>query len=858
MRISLLLFLFIQLLCLCSWSQQISDLGIFDATAIFHSEEIISSNAGGDVSIVKSEDGFIYNISGWGKDTVDHRTDDGLYLYAKKKGSREFSARFQFVDTDSVEYKFGLMVRENPESNSSRYFGHFVQKKENNQLRHIVQCRFNNNEKRDLINHPFPSKLLNYASDYTDGIYLRILRYTSSNYMECYISNDGLNWEYAWTSGMSLNGDVGFGIFMNNDSKNTKPFEIKVSKVKFAYPPPHALRLFREHTFVPNNFVNVFIKVFNPNPFDHDMCIQERIPQEWSPLEISHNGIVRDSTISWSKTFKPGDTLLSYNMLAPSNPKRWITFRGFLNEEEIGGEYRILKSWLSLDELIPFTRFGDVCSAFPFLLFIVHFFLYLFNKKKSENLYWALGLLLISIVTFCNFESVNCDLEKEIYFTFTCVWAWYLIMFFVLLFSYSILNVSTPKVFWGLVIYGCFYRIVDIFIYYCYSYLFWNPPLFMIVLDHFFKIAVAIELFRMTRLAIVKKVEGIVFLLLAAFVFSIPLFIVSLDCYFGFLERYTYWTYQYFHYSFFMLGFLFLSMFLAYRYAKTRTNLESLNENLELRVIQRTEQLKATQDKLIQSEKMASLGQLVAGVAHEINNPITFIKSNIEPLKSYLEGYKRLFVALGKNVDTMSAELRNDYTTIHKEEDLAFAQEDSERLLKSFEDGSNRISKIVNDLRQYIQVDANYQSLYDIHEAIDSCVDLLQSRMDDRIIVHKSFGDIPSITCSPGQINQVFMNILSNAVDAIKEKGNIWISTQREANNVVIQIRDDGKGIPEDIKTKIYDPFFTTKLVGQGTGLGLSIAHSIVEQHRGDITVESEMGIGTKFNLILPINNQTE
>ncbi len=515
-----------------------------------------------------------------------------------------------------------------------------------------------------------------------------------------------------------------------------------------------------------------------------------------------------------------------------------------LGVHKIPGRVEVNKINLNTDEAYSLLNI-PTSTIIPFVFFIIHLFTYVFYPKQTQNLVFSIFMLSIAILYYLKFYM---EMYVSDYSDFSIIIAFFsdLSLLLGLLFCYYLTSNRMPRQFLYLLLFVIVYCLL------CFitpnEYLEYFA-IFDTYIHSIFLCLIGFEGIRCLINAIRQKIEGIYIFIIGI----IPIFIVEINSMFVIVEDTVF-----IHDFSFIFLFVSLSIYVSLKSAITSKNLEILNAELEDRVEQRTAELKTTQDKLIQSEKMASLGQLVAGVAHEINNPITFIKSNIEPLKSYLEGYKRLFVALGKNVDSMSTELRNDYTSIQKEEDLEFAQKDSERLLKSFEDGSNRISKIVNDLRQYIQVDANYQSLYDIHEAIDSCVDLLQSRMDDRIIVHKSFGDIPSITCSPGQINQVFMNILSNAVDAIKEKGNIWISTQREANNVVIQIRDDGKGIPEDIKTKIYDPFFTTKLVGQGTGLGLSIAHSIVEQHRGDITVKSEMGIGTKFYLILPINNQTE
>jgi len=265
--------------------------------------------------------------------------------------------------------------------------------------------------------------------------------------------------------------------------------------------------------------------------------------------------------------------------------------------------------------------------------------------------------------------------------------------------------------------------------------------------------------------------------------------------------------------------------------------------------------LRQTQNQLIQSEKMASLGSLVAGVAHEINNPINFIKSNIQPMREYLLGSLSVAKYIKEKEDTLQDDVRNEFLKLYEKADLDYASKDSDDLLQAFDDGSNRIAQIVADLRQYIRVDAEYKSHVNLHESINSTLNILHNKIKNRVQVHKEFGDIPNVKCSPGQMSQVFMNILSNAADAIEGEGNIWFETKQSENSVIISIRDDGKGIPEKNKTKIFDPFFTTKPVGSGTGLGLSITYTIIDQHNGSITVESAEGKGTTFTITLPINS---
>jgi len=211
--------------------------------------------------------------------------------------------------------------------------------------------------------------------------------------------------------------------------------------------------------------------------------------------------------------------------------------------------------------------------------------------------------------------------------------------------------------------------------------------------------------------------------------------------------------------------------------------------------------------------------------------------------------------AIGEKKDQMSGDLRSEFEMLYEEKDLEFADEDSGKLIKSFEDGSNRIAKIVADLRQYSRVDKEYRSPIDLHEAIESSLTPLHNRFKKHVTIHKEYGEIPQLVCSPGQISQVLLNLLSNAEESIEGDGNVWIRTRQEKDRIVVEIRDDGKGIPTENLSKVLDPFFTTKPVGKGTGLGLSIAYGIIEQHGGTITVESEQGEGTTFTMRLPASS---
>ncbi len=284
-------------------------------------------------------------------------------------------------------------------------------------------------------------------------------------------------------------------------------------------------------------------------------------------------------------------------------------------------------------------------------------------------------------------------------------------------------------------------------------------------------------------------------------------------------------------------------------------------------------QLKRTQAQLIHSEKMSSLGQMVAGVAHEINNPVSFIYGNLTPAKEYVQDLVRLIHTYQKTYPTPTAELQQ----LIEEIDLDFLIDDWQNLLKSMQIGTDRIRAIVLSLRNFSRLDEKEIKKVDIHEGIDNTLLILQHRFKaasniQGIQVIKHYDQLPLVTCYASQLNQVFMNILNNAIDALQDQPSpriITISTevdtgekqkitnngQPETNFIVIRITDNGSGINEDIMPKIFDPFFTTKPVGSGTGLGLSISHQIVvEKHKGQIYCTSTPGQGTEFIVRIPLN----
>jgi signal transduction histidine kinase len=310
----------------------------------------------------------------------------------------------------------------------------------------------------------------------------------------------------------------------------------------------------------------------------------------------------------------------------------------------------------------------------------------------------------------------------------------------------------------------------------------------------------------------------------------------------------------------------------------THIKLRNLNKELERRVADRTAELtaaltqvKQSQLQLIQSEKMSALGNLVAGVAHEINNPVGFIYGNIKELNlalkdiiDHLRLYQQECPNPGKNIEIHAADI-----------DLEYVLKDTAKMLSSMEVGCDRLRNISTSLRTFSRADTAVKVSANICDGIDSTLMILQHRLkaqDTRpeIQVIKKYGEIPPIKCYLGQLNQVFMNVISNAIDAVNECSNgrsynelvaacykIIITTEltQDRQSMVIKIKDNGKGISEDVKAHIFDHLFTTKLVGEGTGLGLSISRQIVEEiHGGSLTCSSVLGEGTEFAIALPID----
>lgn len=272
---------------------------------------------------------------------------------------------------------------------------------------------------------------------------------------------------------------------------------------------------------------------------------------------------------------------------------------------------------------------------------------------------------------------------------------------------------------------------------------------------------------------------------------------------------------------------------------------------------QTNKELKDTQTKLVHSAKMVSLGQLVAGVAHELNNPIGFIYSNMTHLKDYSERLIQLV--------RISEEKPQELKTQKEELEFDYIVQDLPKLIASCQDGARRTRDIVLGLRNFSRLEEAKLQEVDVRQSLDTTLNLLQGEIKNRLEVHKHYEPTPLVKCYASQINQVLMNILSNAVQAVEGTGNIWISTQslkefkgKKSGWVQISIQDSGKGMSSETLEKIFDPFFTTKGVGQGTGLGLSISYGIIQNHGGEIQVRSEEGVGTEFIVVIPIFPPTD
>lgn len=322
------------------------------------------------------------------------------------------------------------------------------------------------------------------------------------------------------------------------------------------------------------------------------------------------------------------------------------------------------------------------------------------------------------------------------------------------------------------------------------------------------------------------------------------------------------------------LAFLGVRLYQSYRHLNhINAELEVLNDRLEERVDERTRELKLaladlqeSQVQLVQAAKMSSLGQLVAGISHEINTPLLYLRSNASLIQERLDNISGFVGELGEALakargpnrdrDGFLAGIKGIDQRLRNEgigEDL----EDCGGLIRDSIEGLEQLSEMAISLKDFSRLDRAPTSSYNVNDGLEKTLLIAKNGLKSKVTVHKNYGDIPEISCSPSHINQVFLNLITNAAQAISEKGDVVITTKADDENVIISIADNGCGIPEHIMNKIRDPFFTTKEVGQGTGLGLSIVDRIIGSHNGELQIESEEGKGSVFTVILPISNKT-
>jgi two-component system NtrC family sensor kinase len=274
------------------------------------------------------------------------------------------------------------------------------------------------------------------------------------------------------------------------------------------------------------------------------------------------------------------------------------------------------------------------------------------------------------------------------------------------------------------------------------------------------------------------------------------------------------------------------------------------NQNLELANSKTT--LERLQAQLVHTEKMASLGQLSAGIAHELNNPAGFIYGNLDILGNYLTNVERLLKVYDETA--LSPEAASLVNAIKAEINYEALSGDLSSIISDCREGAQRICDVVKNLRLFSRLDEAELKRIDIHEGIDSTIRLLSRYYSGgQIVLHREYTDLPQVNCYAGQLNQVWMNLLGNAAQAVGDRGEVRIATRTDGDSIIVAVSDSGAGIPEANLPRIFDPFFTTKPVGEGTGLGLSISYGIVQRHGGSIAVTSETGSGTTFTVRIPI-----
>ncbi len=281
-----------------------------------------------------------------------------------------------------------------------------------------------------------------------------------------------------------------------------------------------------------------------------------------------------------------------------------------------------------------------------------------------------------------------------------------------------------------------------------------------------------------------------------------------------------------------------------------------LRENQALAELNR--QLRQTQDQLMQSERLASIGHLAAGVAHEINNPVGYVFSNFGTLERYLGDLFRMLNAYEQAEPLLAATpAAAALAALRSEVELDYLKEDVPALMAESREGISRVRKIVQDLKDFSHVDARREWAWaDLHRGLDSTLNIVANEIKYKADIVRQYGALPEVQCLASELNQVFMNLLVNAAQAMdKQRGTITVRTGTQDAQVWVEVEDDGCGIPEELQCRVFDPFFTTKPVGKGTGLGLSLSYGIVQKHRGRLSLRSQPGQGSCFRMTIPIHS---
>ncbi len=548
-----------------------------------------------------------------------------------------------------------------------------------------------------------------------------------------------------------------------------------------------------------------------------------------------------------------------------------------LNRQELSYGFAIVLSDLdsTIAESVSQRRENaNIQMAFgivPVVFAMLHMLLFLFYQRARENLYYALFTSLLGAVFFTGLQtefSMVTDLQQIIFYLKLSDAMFSFMLLAGLRFLYSLFYERLPRQFWAFLGVGLAMILLD-----------WSQPFSAHMLPDIMEGLMLVEMCRVAVVAILQRKDGAWIIGSGMIFFAMVMLWAVFHLIFA---RMGIWpelpmTFAIAMAAVGILGLLLsMSIFLARSFARTRNALQEqtdalrkLNLELEDRVKQRTvelteannllennnvqlsesyeqldqahTQLQETQIQLVQSEKMAALGQLVAGIAHEINNPVGAVSSAADVSNRAIQ---KINEALEANEDTDGIQNNRQFLRALK----VLTNNNRATVM-----ASDRITKLVQGLKNFARLDEAEFQKSNIHEGIDNTLTLVEFELQDRITVSKQYGDIPEIYCYPNQLNQMFMNLFANAARAIEGQGDIQITTTADRTHVRIQVADTGIGIAPENLSKIFEPGFTTKGSGVGMGLGLSISYNIIQKHGGSIDVESEVGKGTTFSVSLPI-----